>query len=86
MNTHKFQDCIKVQRFCLTYHIEEEDKTFIDKEMKCLFYLGILGEGFLAHSSLVMLISRKVTQGKRVVTDFRHLTVRIAETIWHIPY
>ena len=26
-----------------------------------------------------MLISRKVTQDKRVVTDFRHLNVRIAK-------
>ena len=31
--------------------------------------LGKLKEGFSAYSSLVMLISRKVTQDKRVVTD-----------------
>ena len=36
-------------------------------------------EGFSAYSSLVMLISRKETQEKRVVTDFRHLNVRIAK-------
>ena len=47
--------------------------------MKRLCYLGILKEGFSAHSSPVMLISRKVTQGKRLVTDFRHLNVRIAK-------
>ena len=47
--------------------------------MKCLCYLGILKEGFSAYSSQVMLISRKVTQGKRVVTDFRHLNIRIAK-------
>ena len=40
--------------------------------------LGILKEGFSAYSSLVMLISRKVTQDKRLVTDFRHLNMRIA--------
>ena len=39
--------------------------------------LGILKEGFSPYSSLVMLISRKMTQDKRVVTDFRHLNVRI---------
>ena len=33
----------------------------------------------LAYSSPVMLISRKLTRGKRVVTDFRHLNVRIAK-------
>ena len=36
--------------------------------------MGILKEGFSAYSSPVMLISRKLTKDKRVVTDFRHLT------------
>ena len=44
--------------------------------MKKLCYLSILKEYFLAYSSPVMLISRKVTKYKRVVTDFRHLNVR----------
>ena len=47
--------------------------------MKCLCYLGILKEGFSAYTSPVMLISRKVPQDKRIVTDFRHLNVRIAQ-------
>ena len=47
--------------------------------MKHLCYLGILKEGFSPYSSPVMLITRKVTQDKRVVTDFRHLYVRIAK-------
>ena len=34
---------------------------------------------FSAYSSPVMLISSKLTKHKRVVTDFRHLNVRIAE-------
>ena len=46
--------------------------------MKCLFYLGIL-KGFSPYSSPVMLISRKLTQDKRVVMDFRHLNIRIAK-------
>ena len=48
--------------------------------MKQLCYMGILKEGFSAYSSPVMLISRKLTKDKRVVTDFRHLNVRIAKT------
>ena len=48
--------------------------------MKWLCYLSILKEGFSAYSSPVMLISRKVTQDKRVVTDFRHLNIRIAKS------
>ena len=62
--------------FIRPYHIKEKDKALIDKEMKRLCYLGILKEGFSAYSSPVMLISRKLTKDKRVVTDFRHLKVR----------
>ena len=47
--------------------------------MKRLCYLCILKEGFSAYSTLVMLISRKLTQDKRVVTNFRHLYMRIAK-------
>ena len=39
----------------------------------------------LAYSSPVMLISRKLTQDKRVVTDFRHLNMRIAKNILAYP-
>ena len=67
--------------FIRQYHVKEEDK-----EMRQLCYLGTLNAGLPAYSSLVMLISRKVTQYKRVVADCRHLNVRIAKTIWHIPY
>ena len=65
--------------FIRPYHVKEEDKNFIGKKMKYLCYFGILKEGILAYSSQVMLIIRKVTQDKRVVTDFRHLNVRIAK-------
>ena len=65
--------------FIRPYHVREEDKKVIDKEMKWLCYLGILKEGFSPYSSLVMLINCKLTQDKRVVTDFRHLNARIAK-------
>ena len=69
----------KLPFFIRPYHVREEDKAFIDKEMKRLCCLGILKEGFSAYSSPVMLISRKLTKDKRVVTDFRHLNMRIAK-------
>ena len=69
----------KFSFFIRPYHVKEEDKTLIDKEMKQLCYLGISKEGFSPYSSPVMLISRKLTKDKRVVTDFRHLNVRIAK-------
>ena len=65
--------------FIRLYHVKEENKSILDKEMKRLCYLGILKEGFSAYSSPVMLISRKVTKDMTVVTDFRHLNVRIAK-------
>ena len=65
--------------FIRPFHAREEDKILLDKEMKRLCYLGILKEGFSAYSSPVMLVSRKMTKGKRVMTDFRHLNMRIAK-------
>ena len=65
--------------FTRLYHVKEEDKALINKEMKRLCYLGILKEGFSPYSIPVMLISRKLTKDKRVVTDVRHLNVRIAK-------
>ena len=47
--------------------------------MKCPCYLGTLKERFSPYSSPVMLISRKVTQGKMVETDFRHFNIRIVK-------
>ena len=71
--------------FIRPYHVREEDKAFIDKEMKQLCYMGILKEGFSACSSPIMLISRKLTKSKRVVTDFRHLNVRIVKNNLSYP-
>ena len=34
--------------FIRAYHVREEDKAFIDKEMKRLCYMGILKEGFFS--------------------------------------
>ena len=65
--------------FIRLFHAREGDEAVLHKEMKRLCYLGILKEGFSAYSSPVMLISRKMTQDKRVVTDFRHLNMRIAK-------
>ena len=69
----------KMPFFIRPYQVREENKRVLDKEMKRLCYLGILKEGFSAYSSPVMLVSRKHTQDKRVVTDFRHLNTRIAK-------
>ena len=63
--------------FIRPYHIREEDKAFIDKEMVILY--GYSERRILSIFNPVVLISRKLTKDKRVVTDFRHLNVRIAK-------
>ena len=71
--------------FISPFHVKEGDRHKLDKEMKQLCYLGILKEGFSAYLSPVMLISRKVTKDKRVITDFRHLNMRIAKNTLAYP-
>ena len=53
--------------------------------MKQLCSMGILNDGFSAYSSPVMLISRKLTKDKTVVTDFRYLNMRIAKNSLAYP-
>ena len=38
----------RMQFFIRTYHVREEDKRILDKEMKTLCYLGVLKEDFLS--------------------------------------
>ena len=60
--------------------MKEEDGNILDKKMKRLCYLDILKEGFSAYSSPVMLISRKMTNDKRVVTDLRDTFVLLGSS------
>ena len=52
--------------FIWPYHVKEEDRAVLDKEMRRLHYLRILKEGFSAYSSPIMLISRKLTSEKEL--------------------
>ena len=65
------------------FHANEEDKVILDKEMTVL--LRFIKEGFSAYTSPVMLISRKMTKDKRVVTDFRHLNMHITKNNFTYP-
>ena len=71
--------------FIRPYHVKDKDKNILDKEMKILSYLGILREGFSTYLSPVILISRKVTQDKRAVMEFRHLNMRITKNNLAFP-
>ena len=71
--------------FIRPFHAKEEDKNILDKEMKRLCYLGKLKEGFSSYSSPVMLVSRKLTKDKRLITDFRYLNMHITKNNLSYP-
>ena len=50
-------DVTNISRFLTLYHVKEEDKNILDKEIKRLCYLRIIKEGFLAYSHSVILIN-----------------------------
>ena len=63
----------KTQLLIRPYHIKEEDKIILDKEMKRLYFLHTVKEGFSAYSSPVMLISRNATQDLKSSNEFETL-------------
>ena len=65
--------------------LSETDKPFMDKQMERLVSLGILKKNSTSHTSPVMLITRKLTNDKRPVVDFRLLNTRILRRNTSIP-
>ena len=57
----------------------------MDKQMERLVSLGILTKNSTSHTSSVMLITRKLTNDKRPVVDFRLLNTRIIKKNTSIP-
>ena len=71
--------------FVRPFPLSETDKPFIDKQMERLVSLGILTKKSTSHTSPVMLITRKLTNDKRPVVDFRLLNTRILRRNTSIP-
>ena len=71
--------------FVRPFPIPGDDKPFMDKQMERLVSLGILSKNSTSHTSLVMLITRKLTKDKRPVVDFRLLNTRILRRNTSIP-
>ena len=71
--------------FVRPFPISEHDKPFMDDQMERLVSLGILSKNSTSHTSPVMLITRKLTKGKRPVVDFRLLNTRILRRNTSIP-
>ncbi len=71
--------------FVRPFKISETDQRFMDRQMERLVALGILTKASTSHTSPVMLITRKVTNDKRPVVDFRLLNTRILRRNTSIP-
>ena len=63
--------------FVRPFPINEKDKPIMDWQMERLVHLGILSKNSTRHTSPVMLITRKLTNDKRPIVDFRLLNTRI---------
>ena len=71
--------------FVRPFPLSEGDKPFMDKQMERLVSLGILSKNSTSHTSPVMLITRKLTNDKHPVVDFRLLNARILRRNTSIP-
>ena len=71
--------------FVRPFPLSEEDKPFMDKQMERLVSLGILSKNSTSHTLPVMLITRKLTNDKCPVVDFRLLNTRILRRNTSIP-
>ena len=71
--------------FVRPFPISESDKPFMDEQMERLVSLGILSKNSTSHTSPVMLITRKLTEDKRPVVDFRLLNTRLLRRNTSIP-
>ena len=63
--------------FVRPFPISQKVKPIMDWQKERLVSLGILSKNSSSHTSLVMLISNKLTKGKRPVVEFRLLNTRI---------
>ena len=71
--------------FVRPFPLSETDKPFMDQQMERLVSLGIFTKNSTSHTSPVMLITRKLTNDKRPVVDFRLLNTRILRRNTSIP-
>ena len=59
------------------FMLKEEDKPLNDSQMQRLVHLGILTQDMAPYSSPIMLIARKNSHLKRIITDIRFLNSRL---------
>ena len=64
---------------------QNQKKIIIDKELEKLVKMGVLEQGLAQCSSPVMLVAKKGTSAKRVVSDLRFLNTKILKQNWPFP-
>ena len=67
------------------FPLSETDKGFMDEQIERLVSLDILSKNITSHTSPVMIITRKLTDDKTPVVDFRLLNTRILRRNTSIP-
>ena len=71
--------------FVRPFPLSETDKSSMDKEMERLVSLRIITKNSTSYTCPVMLITRKLTNDKRPVVDFRLLNTRVLRRNTSIP-
>ena len=71
--------------FVRPFPLSETDKECMNEQMERLVLLGIMSKNSTSHTSPLMLITRKLTNEKRPVVDFRLLNMRILRRNTSIP-
>jgi rhodanese-related sulfurtransferase len=67
------------------FTVAPAEKVLIDKELEKLVKMGILEEGTSQYSSPVMLLRKKDTKSRRLVSDLRFLNQRILKRNYPFP-
>ena len=75
----------KLPLFIRPFYVKDKDKPIIDKEMQRLVHLVILKKDMSPHSFPIMLIARKNSSLKRIITDLKFLNSRLQRVSLAFP-
>ena len=75
----------KTSFYIRPFPIKEEEKIIVDREMRKGCLLGILRKGLNSYSSSIMLTPRKTSGIPCIITDFRHLKLRLVRLNCSFP-
>jgi len=71
--------------FVRPYSVPESQKPIIDRELRKLELMGVLEKGRSCYCSPIMLLSKRNSTQKRLITDFRYINQRIVQERYPFP-